>query len=713
MALDHTLGRPFAFSFAGEGWTLLYLRSSERDREANLFALDVNADRERPIASATALLNGPGRPTEAERIDRERRRIKLDGLSGYQLSADGRRVLLTTCGRVFIHDLAEGRTLPVRLPEGELARPRLSPDGQKVAFVLDYDLHVARIGKATKRGLKSRITRLTRKGSSLRPNGLAEFVAQEEMSRHDGFWWSPDSKRLLYQSTDQTRLDRFTIANAATPDAPALVAPYPRAGRNNAEVRLFIIGITGRDRVEVKWSRKAWPYVAKVMWPTGGAPTVLLQARDQRSQIYVRVDPKSGATTRLHREDDPAWLNIHDSTPWWLSDGSYLWASESDGAWALYHHFPRPSRGGLKARKAIVPPEAGFSDLVHVDERRGWVWFTGGPDPTEQHLWRARLDGAATPVRISREGGHHEAAFCPRGDRFVLVRASLASLPEAHLHDVDDATAIPMGAEGHPIPQSGSGPPRLPEVERVPAAHAGGFHAAIIRPRRFDPAQRYPVILYVYGGPGVRVVRSVAHSYVVHQWMADHGFIVVTLDGRGTPGRGREHERAIRLRLGDVPLADQVAGLTALGAHYPELDLDRVGIYGWSFGGYLAALAALRRPDVFKVAVAGAPVADWSYYDTHYTERYLGLPQEEPEAYRQANLLTYTRNLQIPLLLVHGIADDNVYFAHTLRLADALFRAGRRFELVPLVGLTHQLSDPKVREALYERMVKFMGDVLW
>ena len=350
---------------------------------------------------------------------------------------------------------------------------------------------------------------------------------------------------------------------------------------------------------------------------------------------------------------------------------------------------------------------------MHVDERRGWVWFTGGPDPTEQHLWRARLDGTDAPKRISPDRGHHEASFAPTGDRFVLTRASLDSLTESTVFPVDDATAIRDGAVGDPVTHVGTGPKRLPSVEHVTADRAHGFHAAIIRPHRFEQTKRYPVILYVYGGPGVQTVKSVAHAYGMHQWMADHGFIVVTLDGRGTPRRGRAYERALRLRVGDVPLDDQVAGLRALGQYYPELDLDRVGIYGWSFGGYLAALAAMRRPDVFKVAVAGAPVVDWTYYDTHYTERYLGLPQHEPEAYRQASLLTYARQLKVPLLLVHGVADDNVHFGHTLRLADALFRAGRRFELIPLVGLTHQVSDPKVRETLYERIVSFMGDRLW
>ena len=707
VTLNHTLGRPFSFRFTPDGQTLLYLRSGQRDRHTKLYALDVKTQRERLIASAERLLGGSTQETEAERAARERKRIKLAGLAGYDLSTDGKTVVLSTSGQVFLHTLATATTHRLLLPKGELANPRLSPDGQHVAFVLDYDLYVGRLGRTTSQGITVRLTRLTRGGTAEKPNGLAEFVAQEEMSRHDGFWWSPDSKRILFQSTDQSKLDRFTIADASAPQKAPHVFPYPRAGSDNADVRLYVIRISGRGRAEVRWNREAWPYVAKVDWSQLAGPTVLLQARDQRAQVFLRIDPRSGATARLHGEQDAAWLNIHDSTPWFLDDGSYLWASEGDGAWALY-------RMGRAPRATIVAPDAGLHTLVHVDEKRGWVWFTGGDDPTELHLYRAPLDGASPPERVSPDGGHHEAVFSPDGGRFVITRAALDLLPRSSLIDVDRAHALKTDGlgVGFALPEVATKPKYLPQVERVAPAKAAGFHAAVIRPRKFDPSSKYPVILYVYGGPGVQVVRSIAHNYMLQQWMADHGFIVVMLDGRGTPRRGRAHERALRLRFGDLPLHDQVAGLTALGEHYPELDLDRVGIYGWSYGGFMAGLAALKRPDVFKVAVAGAPVVDWTYYDTHYTERYLGQPQEEPEAYRQANLLTYAKNLKVPLMLVHGIADDNVYFAHTLLLADALFRAGRPFELVPLVGLTHQVSDPDVREKLYARIVDFMAETL-
>jgi dipeptidyl-peptidase-4 len=248
-------------------------------------------------------------------------------------------------------------------------------------------------------------------------------------------------------------------------------------------------------------------------------------------------------------------------------------------------------------------------------------------------------------------------------------------------------------------------------VELTKVGEGKGFHAALVRPQKFEKRKRYPVIVNVYGGPlpptSSGMVTASMNRWLLAQWLADQGFIVVSLDGRGTPGRDHDWERAIGKRFGSVPLEDQVAGLQALGKKYRELDLKRVGIYGWSFGGYLSALGVLRRPDVFKAGVAGAPPTDWLDYDTHYTERYLGMPETDAEAYREGSLLTYAEDLQRPLLLIHGTSDDNVYFRHTLKLADALFRAGKEFDLLPLSSMTHMTPDPVVTERLYSRIAGY------
>jgi len=277
-------------------------------------------------------------------------------------------------------------------------------------------------------------------------------------------------------------------------------------------------------------------------------------------------------------------------------------------------------------------------------------------------------------------------------------------MPRSTVHRAD-------GSVVGELPSVAEKPPFVPRVEMTKLGSGAGFYAALVRPQKFDSKKRYPVIVNVYGGPlqpsASGMVTASMGQWLLEQWIADQGFILVSLDGRGTPARGHDWERAIGKHFGSVPLEDQVAGLQALGKKYRELDLNRVGIYGWSFGGYLSALGVLRRPDVFKAAVAGAPPTDWLDYDTHYTERYLGLPDTDADAYQEASLLTYAAGLQRPLLLIHGTGDDNVYFRHTLKLADALFRAGRNFELLPLSSMTHMTPDPVVTERLYSRIAGF------
>lgn len=715
---NYTLGRPFHIRVTPDGKTVLFLRSGANDAKSDLYAYDVGTKETKLLLSAERLLGGKAEELSvAEKAMRERKRIKTSGFTEYRLSADGTRIVLKLSGKVWLHDRTSGLSARIETPEGVLIDPRLSPDNKRLAFVLDDNLFVMKLGdipkRAPKRGprlVTGRVRAITKGGTPQKPFGQAEFVAQEEMSRYHGYWWSPDSKKLIYQSTDLSELEEFTIADASRPEKSANVFPYPRPGKANAKVRLFVSNVRGGGKREIRWDRKKYPYLTRVKWSKNAPPSIIVQARDQKSQSFRRVELSSGRTFEMFHEADDAWLNITDSAPRWMADGkSYLWLTEESGRWQLERHWPKlgGTKSGLKKRQVVVDGEQSLLAITHVDEKRGFVWFTATPKAVDVELFRAPLTYGEAPVRVSPAGGDASATFAADGSVYVLTRSTLTELPVSTVYGVDE------GGPNGTLEIVAKAPKRLPKVELIPPADAGGFNAAVIRPQDFDPKKKYPVVVYVYGGPGFTVVKSTAANYFVQQWMADHGFIVVSVDNRGTPRRGRTFERAIREKFGDVPLEDQVKGLTALAKKLPELDMNRVGVYGWSFGGYMSALAVMRRPDIFKVAVSGAPVVDWEYYDTHYTERFLGLPDDLPKAYESSSLLTYAKDLKRPLMLVHGIADDNVYFAHTLQLTDALFAAGKKFELLPLVGLTHQVSDPKVRETLYQRMVQFLGEVLW
>lgn len=685
------LGQPKAFALTPDGSAVLYLRSGPRSFVHDLYLYDVASRTERVLLTAQRILRGAQeRLSTDERALRERMRLLTKGIALFQLSRDGSRLLVPLSGRLFVVARASGAVTELRSAAGAPPiHPRLSPDGKRVASVRDGDLYVAEVASATER-------RLTHRPHERVTNGLAEFVAQEEMGRYRGFWWSPDSTRLVYQQTDTSAVERLHILDPARPERPPTRWPYPRAGRANASVRLGLIPAAGGTTRWITWDRARYPYLATVKWRENAPLTLVVQNRRQTEMAVLTVDLGSGATRQLLVERDAAWLNIDPQMPRWLPDGRrWLWTTERGGGWQLEL---RDAEGKLLG--AVTPPELGYRGLSDVDPERDEVFVRASPGaPREIHLFRLPLSGRGRPRQVSREPGHHSAVFARQHGVYVQLAEPLSGSARATVHRRD-------GSAVGTLRSVAERPLLAPRVQLLQVGRRG-YQAAVVRPRRFDRSRRYPVIVYVYGGPGHQVVTARQDRYLIQQWLADQGFVVVSADGRGTPGRGRTWERAIRGSFIEVPLADQVEALQALGRQLPELDLSRVGILGWSFGGHLAAVALLERPDVFHAAVAGAPVSDWNEYDTHYTERYLGLPEENRLGYRRSSAVHLASRLRRPLLIVHGTEDDNVYFGHSIRLSDALFRAGRRHEFLPLTGLTHLVPDPLVTRRLYARVAEF------
>jgi dipeptidyl-peptidase 4 len=684
-----TLGRPVRATPTPDGSAVLFLRAQARVARLSLYELDVASGVTRELLTPEQLLAGAEEQlSPEEKAHRERMRVSFGGLTGFQLSDDGAILLVTLSGRLYTVRRADGSVRELATGRGTLLDPRLAPDGRRVAYVLDHDLYVFDL----ERGVE---TRLTTGGSEQLTHGLAEFVAQEEMRRFSGYWWSPDSQWIAYEEADASGVEIWRVADPAHPEQPVLDCYFPRPGKANAKVRLGVISARGGPTRWIEWGVERYPYLAAVGWRENAPLTLTVQTREQEELLLLAADPATGATTPLRVERDAAWVNLFPGMPNWLEDGSgFLWISERDGGPQLELR----SRDG-KLVRVLVPPDAGLQAVVDVDAPSGHVVYRASPDPAQAQLFRVSLDGGAA-VPLTHETGLHAATFAR--DHSVYVHSY--SGPDAMTRVVVRRGDGSLAGE---LPSVAEEPPFLPNVELAHVGPGPGFCAAVVRPRSFSPGKRYPVLVDVYGGPTVNVVVDAMGRWLMDQWLADQGFIVVSIDGRGTPGRGRDWERAIAGEFGTVPLADQVAGLEALGERFPELDLERVGIVGFSFGGYLAALAVLKRPDRFKAAVAGMPVADFRDSDTHYTERYLGLPEKNPRAYEESSLLTYAAHLERPLLLVHGTADDNVFFRHTLRLADALFRAGQEFELLPLFGTTHMVPDPVMREQLWSRIARF------
>ncbi|MFK4802266.1 prolyl oligopeptidase family serine peptidase [Streptomyces sp. MPA0124] len=681
-----TLGAPRSFTVAPDGSRVAFLRSGTGTDRANaLWILDVEKGGERVAADPRALLGGAReRLSPEERARRERSREGGAGIVGYATDAAVELASFALSGRLFAAELRVGTARELPVP-GPVIDPRPSPDGRHVAYVAGGALRVVGAEGDGDRALAEA------DGEGV-TYGLAEFIAAEEMSRSRGFWWSPESDRLLVARVDDTPVQRWWISDPAHPERDPHHVRYPAAGTPNADVRLFVVGLDG-GRTEVLWDRARYPYLARVHWSAAGAPLLLVQARDQRSQLYLAVDTESGTTRMVHADEDPTWLELFPGVPCWSPSGQLVRIADEGGARVLAVG-ERPLTGAQLHLRAVL--DVGADDVL--------VSASAGEEAAEAeigevHVYRVNELGVE---RLSQEPGVHSAVRA--GGVTVLVSATL-DRPGARvqvLRDGKPAATVASYAE-----DPGLSP-------RVTLTHGGARRVpcAVLMPTDYHGDTPLPVLLDPYGGPHGQRVVAAHNAHLTSQWFADQGFAVVVADGRGTPGRSPAWEKAVRDDVAAVVLQDQVDALQALAADFP-LDLDRVAIRGWSFGGYLAALAALRRPDVFHAAVVGAPVTDLRLYDTHYEERYLGDPREQPDVYRRNSViddagLVDAAEPHRPMMVIHGLADDNVVVAHSLRLSSALLAAGRPHEVLPLSGVTHMTPQESVAENLLLLQVDFL-----
>ncbi|MCY4257581.1 MAG: prolyl oligopeptidase family serine peptidase [bacterium] len=683
-----TLGVPRSFTVSEDGRWVAFLRSNSGTDPINrLWVLDTSTGTETLLANPTELLANSSEANlpAAEQARRERAREAAGGIVAYAGTPNLDKIAFCLDGTVHIaqhHNGAKPPEVTIMADTQGAFDPRPSPDGTHLAYLQGASLIVIE----AKANGQERL-RITDNRSTV-SWGAAEFIAAEEMGRSRGFWWSPNSAYLLAARVDTSQVPTWHIAYPATPEKQPLAVSYPAAGTTNAAVSLAIFGLDG-SRTDIAWDHSNYEYLARASWAPRQRPTIAVQSRNQRTVVILEVDPTTGATQEIATLQNSNWVELVGGSPAWMGE-QLVTVQDTATARSLFVQNKQATPDNLQVRSVIA-----------ANSQR--VVFCASEDPKQTHVWQLSADGALE--QLTSTPGVHTAAASTQTT--VLARAAVpdqADQAAQESHNQENSENIvnvytPTG--GFSIASNAATPLLRPRPQFVTVGNRE-LQTAVLYPAQDTASATHPlpVLCDPYAGPHAQRVVHTRSSYLVSQWFANQGFAVVITDGRGTPARGPAWEQAVAGNLATPVLEDQIAALDALADQHPRLDLERVAIRGWSFGGYLAALAVLARPDRFACAIAGAPVTNWGLYDTHYTERYLGHPEDNPQAYRATNLCEMAPTLRRPLLLICGLADDNVFAAHTLQLSKALFESGRPHQVLPLPDVTHITPQEQVAENL-------------
>lgn len=738
---------PGAIRFAPDGKHLTWLHSSEASLSRELFAYNLES------GEAKVVVEPPGGGVKEselsleEKLRRERARSRALGVTKYSWAKSGERMLLPIAGDIYVQDGLDGELRQVLDrkawceatgcdPTKPALDVKLSPDAEQIAFVHDAEVFtVAADGKSAPRQVTSGA-----RGTG-KTNGLAEYIAQEEMGRSTGYWWSPDGTHIAFIEVDETHIPVYRIVHQGsegTGPGHQEDHAYPFAGADNAKVRLGVASVPAANKGgKAKPGKTTWMnievpengYLARVHWMPDGRLAAEVQNREQSELRLLALNPSNGAATELLKEKTDVWINLHklfraldpqpkadtdsgsdsdaDAEPSPLA-GHFIWGSESSG----YMHLSLHDASGKKV-KTLTQGEWMVEGIVGVDEKAEKLWFMGTKEtPLERHLYEVGLDGQKLR-RLTTEPGMHSVVLDREKARFVDIYSRNGEVPKVELRSVADGSLIKslFEVEAQRATELGLTAPELVEVQTRDGVK---LHGALYRPDEaaFGPGP-YPTLVSVYGGPHAqRVSNSWGMSIDMRaQALRDRGFLVFKLDNRGSARRGLAFEGAIKHNMGDLEVQDQVDGVKWLVGQ-KLTDPERVGIYGWSYGGYMSAMALVRAPETFSLAIAGAPVTHWDGYDTHYTERYMGTPKSNPDGYEVSSVMHHVRNLEGKLMLVHGLIDENVHFRHTARLVQALIEARKDYELLMFPAERHMPRKLEDRVYMEQRIFGFIEENL-
>ena len=689
--------QPRALKISPDGSLITLLKPRVDDKERlDLWAIDSRTGAERMLVDSRKTGSGADL-SEAEKMQRERDRSVAGstGIVSYDWSPDGKSILVPVDGDLYLAGLDGNVTRLTHTSDGEL-NGVVSPKGGFVSFVRGGNLFVQPVGGQERQ--------LTQGASDTVSWGLAEFVAQEEMDRRTGYWWSPDDRMIAVARVDESPVGIVTRTAIGGEGTRVYQQRYPAAGSPNALVELHVMRPDGSGQVKVDLGKDADIYLARVNWSKDGRTLyVQRQSRDQKTLNLLAVDPLTGKARTVLTEKAKSWINLSNNFHS-LGDGSFIWWSEKSGHGHLYH---------VQGQRwtALTSGEWEVRDLVGLDEDRGIAYFTGNREtPLEQQLYAAPLNGRGPVRQLTSNGWWNDAVMDGAATRLVVARSNSDRPRQLYLADMDGKRLRWLSENAvtgdHPYaPYVASHV--ATRFGTVKAADGSTLYTRIMTPP-LEPGKRYPVFMIHYGGPGAGRVVTNQWSSPVYQYLVDRGWIVFAIDNRGTPDRGKAFEDHLYRAMGTVEVEDQLKGVEWLKSQ-PYVDPARIATYGWSYGGYLSLKLLEKAPGVFSAAVAGAPVTRWELYDTHYTERYLGMPQDKPSAYPASGAVDEAVKIKDPLLVIHGMSDDNVVFDNATALIARMQSAAVPFEMMVYPGQTHRVGGPGISVHLWRTIEDFLA----
>jgi dipeptidyl-peptidase-4 len=675
-----------------------YTETEENDDLTDLYQVDV-ATGERVLLVRGSDLVPPGTRTPID-------------IEEYEFSPDRSKLLIftnsirvwrrNTKGEYYIWDINARRLTPISAGSGYQQYAKFSPDGRLVGFVRDHNIFVTDIATGSE-------TQLTTDGNDNIINGASDWVYEEELGLRDAFRFSPDGRRIAFWRIDQTVIKPFYMIDETELYPELVPVRYPKAGEQNSEVRIGVVDITVGRTTWMNLGEEEDIYVAEVGF-AGSADEIWLTRlnRHQNRLDLMLANVLTGESRVIMADADEAWVDAH--TPTWIDGGrQYVYRSDRDGYSQLFLF----DRDGALVRK-LTTEEWDVLNVVGVDDEDDVVYFTAAADgPLQRPLYRVGLNGSGLH-RVSVDPGTHSVTFDPTFEHYIDTYSRAWIPPVRTLRTAGGALVRTISSHEVLQDQLQSLGLRPPEFIKIPIEGGEELNALLIKPPDFDPSRRHPLLMYVYGGPGSQTVTDSwgGARYLWHQMLAQQGYLVASVDNRGTGARGARFKKMTYLNLGRYESADQIAAARYFGA-LPYVDESRIGIWGWSYGGYMSSLSMLKGGDVFRAAISVAPVTDWRLYDTIYTERYMRTPQENPGGYREGAPLNYAGNLQGKLLLVHGTGDDNVHSQQTLQLVEALEEANKQFDMRLYPNKTHSIAGEVTRVNLYTLLTSWLEENLY